>query len=457
MKNTILLITAILAISVQYGCKKLIEPTPPNTQILGSETFKDSASLQHNLAGMYLQFISYSSAYTAPGSTYPGMSADELLYFGSTYNGLINNTIPVNDDNLNSLWSANYAIIYIANDIIAGISNSGSEAVSASFKNHATGEARFVRAMCYFYLTNYFGDVPLVVTTDVNTNAIAPRTSTDKVYDQIIGDLQFAENNLPATYELTGNARTRATKWAAKALLARVYLYRQQWQDAEKEATDVISNSLFSLPADLNQVFTSSSQEAIFQFYNDLNGYTSYASDVLPNAVSQVPVFYMTPQLISAFETGDMRKTAWTASLTYNGDNYTYPYKYKSLIAGANTEYYTVLRLAEQYLIRAEARATLNNLGEAKSDVDAIRTRAGLPGTTAVTQTALLTAIAQENRIEFNCEWGHRWFDLKRNNTADEILGALKPGTWKPTAVLYPIPLNQIRLNNNLIQNKGYK
>lgn len=457
MKNTLLLIVTIFLIS---GCEKLIEPTPPNTQIVGPETFKDSASVQQNLAGMYIQFISYSSFYTAPVSIYPGMSADELLYFGNantSYSGFINNAIPSNDDNVNSIWSSNYAIIYVANDIIAGVGNTTSGAISPGFKNQAIGEARFLRAMCYFYLANYFGDVPLLTTTDVGANAVAARTPADQVYAQIIEDLQFAESHLPASYALTGNARTRATKWAAKALLARVYLYRQQWQDAEKEATEVISNALFSLPGNLDQVFTSSSQEAILQFYNDLNGYTDYASTVLPNAVSQVPVFYMTPELVGAFEAGDMRKEVWTASLNYNGAVYTYPYKYKSLISGANAEYYTVLRLAEQYLIRAEAYARQDKLSEAKSDVDTIRSRAGLPETTAATQEELLTAIAQENRIEFNCEWGHRWFDLKRTNKADEVLGALKPGTWKATAVLYPIPQNQTRLNNHLTQNKGYQ
>lgn len=457
MKNIILLITAIILIS---GCKKLIEPTRPNTQILGPETYKDSSSLQQNLAGMYIQFISYGSVYATPVGTYPGLSADELLYFGNgntTYNGLTNDAIPVDDGNINSLWNNNYAIIYVTNDIIAGIANSGPNAVSPGFKNQATAEAKFIRALCYFYLTNYFGDVPLLTTTDVGTNASAPRTPAEKVYSQIIEDLQFAEDNLADTYALTGNERTRATKWTAKALLARVYLYRQQWEEAEKEASAVIANPLFSLPDDLNQVFSPSSQEAILQFYNDLNGYTAYAADVLPNPVSQVPVFYLTPQLLNSFEAGDERKTAWTGSLTYNGTDYTYPYKYKSLSSGSNAEYYTVLRLAEQYLIRAEARAHLNNLAAAKSDVDVIRKRAGLEETTASLQTELLAAIAQENRIEFNNEWGHRWFDLKRTNTADAILGALKPATWKPTAILYPIPLNQIRLNNNLKQNDGYK
>jgi len=141
----------------------------------------------------------------------------------------------------------------------------------------------------------------------------------------------------------------------------------------------------------------------------------------------------------------------------YNTVTYRYPYKYKSLTSGANAEYYTVLRLAEQYLIRAEARAQQNNIGGAQSDVSIIRNRAGLANTTANTQAALLLAIEQERWVELNCEWGHRWFDLKRTNRVNTVIGALKPATWKSTAALYPIPSAEIGKNANLLQNPGYQ
>lgn len=454
-KKPVLMIAVITLAIIVNGCKKLIEVAPPINQIAQGETFKDSTGVQLNVAGMYARFLNNSSIYLSRASTLPGMSADELQYLGATYDAFINNGLLPDNSDVSNIWTTNYNIIYLANNIIANIGAASD--ISEKFRNQVFGEARFVRAMCYFYLVNYFGDVPLETTIDINTNAIAARTPVADVYNQIIADLQFAEANLPPAYTQYGNVRTRATVWAAKALLARVYLYSEQWQNAETEATSVINNTdLFSLPTDLSQVFTPASKEAIFQFYNDLSGYTDYASQVLPNAVSKVPVFYLTPQLVNAFEAGDARKTAWTSTATYNGKVYTYPYKYKSLTTGANAEYYTVLRLAEQYLVRAEARAHLNNINGAQADVNAIRTRAGLNPTAAGTPQELLTAIAQENRIEFNCEWGHRWFDLKRTDAVDAVIGATKPNTWKPTAALYPIPVSQIQLNNSLKPNPGY-
>ena len=115
-----------------------------------------------------------------------------------------------------------------------------------------------------------------------------------------------------------------------------------------------------------------------------------------------------------------------------------------------------VLRLAEQYLIRAEARAQQNNISGAQSDVNVIRNRAGLANTTATTQGTLLSAIEHERQIELFAEWGHRWMDLKRTNRADAILGPLKSSNWQSSDVLFPIPLTQIQNDPNFTQNSGY-
>ena len=140
----------------------------------------------------------------------------------------------------------------------------------------------------------------------------------------------------------------------------------------------------------------------------------------------------------------------------FAGSTLYYPFKYK-VMSGTNlTEYYITLRLAEQFLIRAEARAQQGNISGAKTDVNVIRTRAGLPNTTANDKGGLLNAIEQERRIELFAEWGHRWFDLKRTGRATTVLGSLKPATWQPTDELWPIPQSQINLNPSLTQNNGY-
>ena len=114
------------------------------------------------------------------------------------------------------------------------------------------------------------------------------------------------------------------------------------------------------------------------------------------------------------------------------------------------------LRLAEIFLIRAEARAMQNNIDGAKEDINRLRTRAGLTNTTASSQSIVLNAIEQERRIELMTEFGHRWFDLKRTGRADMVLSLLKPASWSTTDQLYPLPLYELETNPALYQNPGY-
>jgi hypothetical protein len=261
------------------------------------------------------------------------------------------------------------------------------------------------------------------------------------------------------------NDRVRPNKYAATALLARVYLYLGRWSDAEAQATTVINkSSLFNLQstANIGNTFLKNNTEAIFQMNGATNGnvYLGYNNlawqYIYYNTISKIPWMALTPGLVNAFETGDARSAAWVRSIVYNGTTWYYPYKYKLMnpTTGTNAEAYVYLRLAEQYLIRAEARAKQNNTSGAQADINIIRTRAGLSNTTAATQADLLLAVEKERRVELFCELGHRWYDLKRTNRADAVLGA-KPG-WKPTAVLYPVPQSEISNDPNLSQNTGY-
>jgi len=450
-----ILFAGVIVICSLHSCKKLIEVDPSGSSLLTTNVFTDSVTLQSALAGMYVNFAPQAAAYRFSLSTLPAFSADEMQYVGNTYDPFINNALLSSDAYAAYIWSNSYTAIYNSNSIIEGVNTS--TAVSTRFRNQALAEARFIRAFCYFYLVNLYGDVPLVLSTDVKQNSALARSPSAAVYAQILDDLKFAQSNLPSDYSISAGSRTRINKWIATAMLARVDLYTGNWADAEAQATAVISNTaLFSLPADLSRVFTPTSTEAIWQLYNDTNGFTWYASTVLPNAVTKIPTHVLNPALTSAFETGDARKSNWTNTLVYNGTTYTYPYKYKSLTSGANTEYYTMLRLAEQYLIRAEARVKQSNFAAALADVNIIRRRAGLPAGTAGNATDLMAAIMQERRVEFNCEWGHRWLDLKRTGIVDAVIGTLKPGFWKPSAALYPIPAGEITRDVNLTQNPGY-
>ena len=159
--------------------------------------------------------------------------------------------------------------------------------------------------------------------------------------------------------------------------------------------------------------------------------------------------------MVSAFEPGDSRRLRWLDSVTYLGTKYYYPAKYRNTAASV-TEYYTVLRLAEVFLVRAEARAQQNKLPEAVADINTVRVRAGLaPLLTTIGLPQVTAAIEAERRFELFAEWGHRWFDLKRWNRASAVLSPLKSGWTEPDG-LYPIPQDEIINNSFLTQNPGY-
>jgi hypothetical protein len=444
------------------GCKKFVDVDAPSNQLVTSTVYTNDNTVKSALAGMYVTFaITNSSDLQFSLSFDTGNSADETKYFSTVpdFDPFIKNAIQADNSSNLSMWTSFYQTIYQANAILTGV-NSSNGGISDALKNEAIGEAKFMRAICYFYLVNLWGDVPLALTTDQANNNQLARSPKSVVYQQIIQDLTDAKGLLPADYSFTGGTRTRPNKYAALALLARVYLYNKDWVNAESNASTVISNGgLYSLLStnSLNGIFIKNNSEAILQFdYINSNGYTqegqNYALDI-----TTVPDFQLTSGLVNAFENGDRRFTSWVGISNYQGTTYYYLSKYKNRTTNttATAEYCTYMRLAEQYLIRAEARAQQNNLTGSIADINTIRNRAGLAATSAVNQTGLLLAVEQERRIELFAEYGHRWNDLRRTGRADVVLGASKPG-WTANAALYPIPKIEIQNNNKLTQNPGY-
>jgi hypothetical protein len=278
---------------------------------------------------------------------------------------------------------------------------------------------------------------------------------TSIVYSQIINDLLDAKNLLPADYITT--ERVRPNKWTAAALLSRCFLYTNQWQNASLEANAIIASGTYSLEPDLNNVFLNSSTEAIWQLLPVRPGFNTYEGlEILPTSPFSYPTYLVTTSLRGSFENGDNRKTSWINSRVYNNDTLYFLFKYKIPNGTILTEYYMVFRLAEQYLIHAEAAQNLNNIADAQADINIIRSRAGLGNTLANDIPSLKLAIEQERRTELFCEWGHRWYDLKRTGRANNILASIKGVTWQSTDVLWPVPQQEINLNPALTQNPGY-
>jgi len=428
------------------SCEKLLDVGNPKDAVQTSVIFKDEAGLQAAIAGMY-----NSGNEKAIGmiSLHAALLADDLDAMITAYDPYTTNSLESNESTIEDLWSGMYVGIYRANAILDGVPHAS---FSEAIKNQALGEASFLRALYYFYMVNLFGDVPLITGIDQKKNELMGRTASAAIYTQIIDDLENAIKLLPATYPTGKVQRVRANKWTAAALLSRVYLYQGKYVEAEKTASLVIDQTdMYRLGADLNAVFLQGNKdEVIFAFDVSFAGYTTVGTSTVPT-IGTVPSLIIHPTMVSLFEVGDARKAAWTGTSA----GYVFPYKYK-VRSGIGNEFDVVLRLSEQYLIRAEARVNLKNFVGAAEDVNKIRKRAKLNDVQFATEKEGLTAVEKERRVEFFAEWGHRWFDLKRTNTVNKVIGGLKPEYWQATDILYPIPSREREMNSNLTQNEGY-
>jgi starch-binding outer membrane protein, SusD/RagB family len=454
----------VIVISLLFSsCKKFIQVDPPINPIPSEVVFSNDSSAISSLSGIYNEMmlsLNGITQFSASGITiYTGLYSDELRYSTAQPGEEFQRSFLTQTSHetlTRFLWDRAYRYIYTANLCIEELNKSAK--LTSWVKTKLLGEAKFVRAFSYFHLVNIFGGVPLPLGSDYRDNIKLIRATEEEVYQQIIKDLREAQALLPATYDSPD--RVRPIKWAATALLARVLLYRGKWVDAETEATAVIDAGPYYLVSNLALVFKKESEESIWQLQSaNVNVNTWEGSLFIPTASPTTPPNYLvTDSLLKAFEIGDARRIQWIGAKKVSNytDSLYYPAKYKIRTSGAISENYIVFRLAEQYLIRAEARAHQNKLDEALEDLNRIRNRADLASLNTMSLQELLTNIEHERRIELFAEWGNRWYDLRRTGRANEVLGAMKPATWKPTAMLWPIPISQIRANPGLVQNPGY-
>jgi hypothetical protein len=459
-----------LLIHLFASCSKLVEVDGPSTSMTSDNVYADNVTAAAVLTSIYTTISQHSL--TTSGSLKgislkAGLSADELKLYSTnpTLQRFYTNTL-TNVTN-ETFWENSYSYLYTLNTAIEKLQNASK--LTDSIRRHLLGEAYFLRSFLNFNLVNFFGDVPLVTSTDYRINAVMPRIAKDKVYELVESDLKKAEDLLSENFlaqDITTltEERVRPTKWAATALLARVYLYMQKWSEAETKASIVINKTdIFEL-VELENVFLKNSKEAIFQLQPVNNGWNTEEARLFnlpasgPNNTSN-PV-YLSNGLLDNFPAGDIRKQKWIAKRSVGSKTYYYANKYKSSTNGnAVTEYAMVLRLAEMYLVRAEAQAQLNNLPIALQDINKIRSRAGLSDTTLSDKDAVLNEIFTQRRLELFNEWGHRWLDLKRSGRIDAAMNIAKlekGSQWKSTMQLYPIPIYEINQNPYIIQNLDY-
>lgn len=378
------------------------------------------------------------------------------------------------------VFKANYEGIARANDALSKLPYISG--VNESLLNRLQGETKFLRAFMYFNLVRLFGGVPIVdrVTDAENDNdklLLFQRKPVDEVYTFIIQDLNDAIAVLPDKATYSFDERGRVSKGAALALLAKVQLYRQNWNEVINLTNQVTGYSLTPNFAEIYKLEGEFNQESIFE----ING---YGSGTTPKGIQQYSQTqgaraanggwgwgFNTPSisLYQAFESGDVRRDVtimYPGETLYDGrvvpataENPRYNYKcYSSLNPGAdhNDTNIRYLRYAEVLLMKAEAYNELGNTIEAKNALNQVRTRAGLPNTPANSQADLRIAIWKERRVELAMEHD-RWFDLIRTGQAQTSMAAVGKTFVVGKHEVFPIPQEIIDQSNGVTsQNPGY-
>ena len=427
--------------------------------------------------------------------------------------GKASSGLPFNiyDPDLNSfsvevenVWSNCYKIINVSNTVISSAPNI---AMDEKKKARLVAEAKFIRALSYYWLVQQFGDIPLPLTPTIGVVTEATRTPASEVYKVIIEDLQFAEANLDPTYPQWGRIR----KGAAQHLLSKVYLLTKDWSNAATYAKKVIADQAnYNLVPTFNDIFLHTNQmnkEIIFsvQYENDPanSGEGNWTHMFFQNSYSDIPGmqrdlkwgrpftrYAPTPFLMSLFDDEkDERTDIWRTfeDYSYNnaatlpagkklGDPVDASWKNKIEFHPALLKYwdpsrpnvneprgnkdFIVFRLAETYLIAAEALMMDGKGAEGVTYFNEVRKRASRPGFDLSITTSQLSIdmILDERARELAGEM-HRWFDLVRTGKALERIKIYSAAgkNIQPHHLLRPIPQNQIdRLTVPFAQNQNY-
>ncbi|KEO74814.1 RagB/SusD family nutrient uptake outer membrane protein [Anditalea andensis] len=425
----------------------------PVNQIPVEGAIVSSRNAERALQGMYddmqsdnyygLRYLYYQDTYT-----------DNLQHSGTFNTDQEVSARRINPSNLQirNTWQSMYEVIRNANFVLYSLPNLIDATPDQLIAFEA--EARFVRALVYYDLVKVFDGVPLVTsfTDRIENIDFQGRASVDEIYDFIIAELLFAEQNLVAI----SSTPYRAKPMAATALLARVYLQSGQNDLAAQKATEVIESGDYALQTNYRDLFTvQGNSEMVLEL-----SFTNVDGDQSLLAISSDPAtggqkFYLRPAFFNLFaESAEEGDTRFAASVLQEDRLRVFKY----FRSATNDDHVPLIRLAEMYLIRAEANARIGGLlglttVSIVNDINVIRSRARLAPlllTDIPTTEDALTEILIQRRFEFAFE-GHRFSDLKRFGLAADLF--LPAEAFR---VVWPIPFQEMEVNNNLIQNPGY-
>jgi len=450
MKNSLFILLLLIVVS-GTACKKILDQKP-QTEVSDDGVISDKKTSLSALYGIYnnLQggYVSTLNAFNLAG--------DNVIVTTTP-------TIVVRDRSIDDDGGAPFASYYVninrANFIIKRVPRVVDQQLTLKERNQIIGEAYFLRALSYFDLARFFGGVQIVTEPSerIDTHKDTKRSTLEETYAQVLADLNQAEQLITDVAD-----RSRANIYAVYALKARFYLYTSQWELAEEYAGKTITaSSVFELVKPYSAFYTGRlTKESILEIIFTTEDLTTYWRTWLSTKDDGGNQTYTTsPNILSALlnpAQGGSRKSLVKAATSPVGFYAVQLYGKKD-----GTSSLFLLRIAEQYLIRAEARVkkASPDLAAAASDLKAVQGRADVTPLfdfkNTTTADELNLAIENERRYELAFE-GHRFSDIVRTKRAAEVFGAVNPKLKESYQWVFPIPQNSIDKDKNLVQNPLY-
>lgn len=447
--NFIKITLSLALLTALSSCSNFLDVKPLES-ISDAETINDQTSALTALRGVYSALADggyYGTSFQSIGY----LSGDNIVWTGSQsqVQEFINKRVSADNATISAAWIAIYRTINRANNVLAKVPAVTDPALTAALKNQYLGEAYAIRALAYFDLARTWGGVPLITSPTINPtdNLGIKRSTVADTYAQVIKDLDAAEPLLPATTD-----RYRVTQKTVFALKARYYLYQKNWAKAEEFATKLIGDPTnYRLVKPYGTFFQADARgtaESVWEvFYNGTTEVNAHRGQWQPQTTGGTRQWAPNDALVALLNNPAV---GGNRSVLVARDNQNRWYGNLYYRNPASDPSY-IFRIAEAYLIRAEARAQQDKLPDALTDLNAVRDRAGLTALTATTtKDTVLLAIENERRVEFALE-PHRWFDVVRTARAEAVFGLTDTNRF-----VLPIPVQQLLSDKALEQNPGY-
>ncbi len=481
--KTIYKIGRVLFLGTLMACGQDFLTRPPLNQISDNSFWKTEQDATEGVTAIY-DALQTDLGYRLGMLVFGDVAGDDMNSFDANWFVQYDNfTVNAADPQVLRAWRAWWAGVTRANIVLAHVP---AIQMDNDLKTRLLNEAKFLRGVCYFNMVTIWGDVPLILTelNQAELNSVT-RQSKDLIWAQVERDFTEAEA-LPLQYPATDAGR--ATKGAAKAFLARSYLYQGKYQQAAAKAKEVIDLNVYDLHDEYIKNFQTAFEngiESVFEveFVPGTGGWGNNEGNWAPeftgppgNYVPAGGYGIIVPEAShkKAYEPNDKRRSVniFEFGSVYNST----PYDSTWSPTGINLAKYIVgdppvstegpidaerntpvIRYAEVLLTYAEALNETGQTAAAEPYLNKVRNRAGLGNLTGLSQDAFRDAVLQERRIEFFGE-GHRFFDLRRTGKADKFIRAIagKSNYIEPKNLYFPVPQQDRDLNSGLSQNAGY-